>query len=97
MKRCPVCKTSVFEDMDTCYKCMYRFGSNEQLEKSVLDAADAVPSPEVPASLVESSPRARSAPSSAEGRGREDLLAEFLVELEGFLGKFIADRVVDVE
>lgn len=25
MKQCPVCKSNVFDDMDTCYGCMYRF------------------------------------------------------------------------
>ena len=25
MKTCPVCKTSVFDDMDACYGCMHRF------------------------------------------------------------------------
>lgn len=32
-KRCPVCKSSVFADMGTCYSCMYRFGSNPELEQ----------------------------------------------------------------
>lgn len=28
LKRCPTCRTWVFEDMDTCFACMYRFGSD---------------------------------------------------------------------
>lgn len=35
MKICPVCKTKVFEDMDTCYNCMYKFGSYLELESKV--------------------------------------------------------------
>lgn len=26
MKVCPVCKSTLFDDMDVCYGCMYRFG-----------------------------------------------------------------------
>ena len=32
MKTCPVCKTMLFEDMEVCYGCMYRFGSKPHLE-----------------------------------------------------------------
>lgn len=32
LKQCPVCKTQLFADMDTCYNCMYMFGSNPELE-----------------------------------------------------------------
>lgn len=32
IKECPVCKTTLFGDMDTCYGCMYRFGSSPNLE-----------------------------------------------------------------
>lgn len=27
-----MCSAAVFADMDTCFNCMYRFGSNEALE-----------------------------------------------------------------
>ncbi len=33
MKVCPICKTKLFEDMEVCYGCMYRFGSNPRLEQ----------------------------------------------------------------
>lgn len=33
LKTCPICKTHVFDDMSTCYNCMYSFGSNPALEK----------------------------------------------------------------
>ncbi len=32
MKTCPVCKTMLFDDMEVCYGCMYRFGSKPHLE-----------------------------------------------------------------
>ncbi|MEY8460315.1 hypothetical protein AALA69_04195 [Eggerthellaceae bacterium 24-137] len=35
LKLCPTCKTFVFEDMDTCYGCMYRFGSDPAREELV--------------------------------------------------------------
>ena len=35
LKLCPTCKTSVFEDMDVCYGCMYRFGSDPAREEAV--------------------------------------------------------------
>lgn len=34
MKVCPVCKTTLFEDMEVCYGCLYRFGSEPALEKA---------------------------------------------------------------
>lgn len=33
LKTCPICKTHVFNDMNTCYNCMYSFGSNPELEQ----------------------------------------------------------------
>ena len=41
MKTCPVCRTMLFDDMDTCYGCMYRFGSNVALEEKVKREIDA--------------------------------------------------------
>lgn len=35
MKTCPVCKTSLFDDMEVCYGCMYTFGSKPELEQRV--------------------------------------------------------------
>lgn len=34
MKMCPVCRTTLFEDMEVCYGCLYRFGSEPALEKA---------------------------------------------------------------
>lgn len=41
MKRCPVCKTMVFDDMEICYGCMYHFGSDELLERKASELSDA--------------------------------------------------------
>ena len=35
LKMCPTCKTWVFADMDTCYGCMYRFGTDPEREEAV--------------------------------------------------------------
>ncbi len=35
LKTCPICKTHVFNDMGTCYNCMYTFGSNPELERRI--------------------------------------------------------------
>lgn len=32
MKICPVCESALFDDMDTCFGCLYRFGSDPALE-----------------------------------------------------------------
>lgn len=43
-KRCPVCKTEVFLDMDRCFNCMYQFGSNVELERKVAQDSGAISS-----------------------------------------------------
>ncbi len=43
MKVCPVCKTTLFEDMEVCYGCLYRFGSEPALEKAASDLNEAAP------------------------------------------------------
>ncbi len=44
MKTCPVCKATVFDDMDVCYGCLYRFsaspGEQEALQNTLLTASD---------------------------------------------------------
>lgn len=35
LKMCPTCKTLVFADMETCFGCMYRFGSDPEREEAV--------------------------------------------------------------
>ncbi len=39
MKSCPVCRAHVFADMDTCFNCMYLFGSNPALEEKAAGQA----------------------------------------------------------
>ena len=41
MKICPVCESTLFDDMDTCFGCLYRFGSDPALEAA--RSAKAVP------------------------------------------------------
>lgn len=33
MKICPTCKSKLFDDMDTCFGCMYRFGTDPERER----------------------------------------------------------------
>lgn len=40
MKVCPVCQTTLFEDMEVCYGCLYHFGSEPALEKAANELAD---------------------------------------------------------
>lgn len=41
VKTCPVCRARLFVDMDTCFNCMYRFGSNLALEAKAAERAHA--------------------------------------------------------
>ena len=43
MKVCPVCKTTLFEDMEVYYGCLYRFGSEPALEKAASNLEEAAP------------------------------------------------------
>lgn len=45
MKTCPVCKSRLFDDMDTCYGCMYRFGDKSEGEREGLAVLPVSPSP----------------------------------------------------
>ena len=58
MKVCPVCKARVFDDMDTCYGCLYRFDSPDAEE-----AHGGVFEPEEPS---DSSGRARDSAEAEE-------------------------------
>ncbi len=33
MKICPTCKSKLFDDMDTCFGCMHRFGTDPERER----------------------------------------------------------------
>ena len=40
MKRCPVCQTMLFEDMDVCYGCLHRFPEGDDpAGEGAIDAA----------------------------------------------------------
>ena len=43
VKTCPVCRARLFADMDTCFNCMYRFGSNPALEAKAAERVQAQP------------------------------------------------------
>lgn len=45
MKQCPLCGASCFEDMDTCYCCMYRFPDGPE-EPQAKEEDDHTPAPE---------------------------------------------------
>ena len=34
MKECPICATALFDDMEVCYGCLYRFGSEPAMEEA---------------------------------------------------------------
>lgn len=78
MKRCPVCEATLFEDMDTCFGCMYRFGTRPDLEQQAETRSQAG---------QPGSGAAATAPESC-------LLGQFLVELHRFLGDFLVDARV---
>lgn len=40
VKTCPVCKTKLFEDMDTCFGCMHRFDADADFEAHRRDDAE---------------------------------------------------------
>ncbi len=81
MKRCPVCKTTLFDDMETCYGCMYQFGSNPNLEAKA-DAEAALSGRAV---------------EKAEQEAGECLFNHFLVDFERFLRDFLVYRHVEIE
>ena len=109
IKKCPVCKTTLFDDMDTCYGCMYKFGSSPELEASAGMAAMASAPVEAvadTASITQAASTATASPAttavldvpifSASSAESGCLFNKFLVEFYGFLGDFIADGKVNV-
>lgn len=90
IKHCPVCNTTLFEDMDTCYGCMYKFGSNPELEMGAAQMQSIQTNQEL--NLQEVVPIFREQPGFQDGC----LFNKFLVEFHGFLGKFLADCKVNI-
>lgn len=98
-KRCPVCKSGVFADMDTCYSCMYKFGSNPELEMRFA-RPDAVAKGRAVGREQEEEGGSQEEGSRAnqhKKEGEESLCVEFLVQLQGFLRDFLLDRQVRVD
>lgn len=108
-KLCPICNARVFSDMDTCYNCMYLFGSKPELEQraSLAELPEVDPKPERD---EDSLPERRLPSQFLYGRGGPpdptplgeaikggELFGQFLVELYGFLGKFLLDRGIDIK
>lgn len=102
MKACPVCRAQAFADMETCFNCMYRFGSNPALEEKAAARAHAdrmqgtgVPAEPGTEAILPDGAVASCAVRAAKADGC--LLAELLVELHGFLGELLLDRGIDVK
>ncbi|MCI9129137.1 MAG: hypothetical protein HFJ65_02295 [Eggerthellaceae bacterium] len=62
VKQCPVCKAKVFADMDTCYECMYLFGSKPELEASNSEEGEASEAPALDEPPSEALPEADDEP-----------------------------------
>ncbi len=92
MRTCPVCRTAIFDDMDTCYGCMYRFEAEPATgsggdERSRADGPDS--------GEAETGGAVRGvAGGSGDGDG---LSHHFLIELERFLRGFLLDSGVKIE
>lgn len=86
---CPVCKTKVFTDMDTCFNCMYRFGSEPALEHKVDNQADTI----LDGKTANSSKGECGRPFATD----DALFREFLVKFESFLGDFLLDSEIGVK
>lgn len=103
MKTCPVCSARVFADMDTCFNCMYLFGSNPALEKKAASKAlpavgtDALGNASGRPLERERTDMPSALPKQVRPCVQGDLFAELLVELHGFLGEFLLNRGIDLK
>ncbi len=64
LKTCPICKTHVFNDMNTCYNCMYSFGSNPELEQRVQKGSG--DQTRVASDTIKAGAQSKEAPKTAE-------------------------------
>ena len=108
-KLCPVCNARVFSDMDTCYNCMYLFGSKPELgqraslvELPEVDQKpqrneDALPEQRLPSQFLYGRGGSPDPAPLGEATKSGELFGQFLVELHGFLGKFLLDRGIDIK
>ena len=84
MKICPVCESTLFDDMDMCFGCLYRFGSDPALEAA--RSAKAVPWPVDERSWLASARALRGASAPGEfayHRDRARLAGHLLEETIG--------------
>ena len=92
-KTCPVCHSTVFMDMDTCYNCMHSFADDSE-EGIAPIVKDDGPSADMPSFAKETPAQAGAVSGDAMA---ESLFGEFLVELEGFLRDFLVNRKIDIK
>ncbi len=83
--------------MDTCYNCMYKFGTNEMLEDEAEANFLSIPNKQAFEDAALEKKTAANAPPKFEADESSALFGEFLIEFERFLGDFVANRVVRIE
>lgn len=66
MKVCPICKARCFDDMDTCYGCLHRFGSDAEPDPTALPGG-AAPATKTPSGMPQEA--GSPAPGSASPHG----------------------------
>lgn len=89
-KECPVCHAQAFSDMETCYNCMYTFGSKPELESAPQGAQSDT---EFDTCEQASYPAQPSVTTTSE----DELLARFLKEFHGFLGQFLLHNDIRIK
>lgn len=82
MKTCPICRSTLFDDMGVCYGCMYEFGTKPELEKEAgpSDSIDLAVASASASALAESvfaeGEKVASAPSATLGTSRGAAIQE---------------------
>lgn len=107
---CPVCHSKMFSDMDFCFECFHMMkdveseGSEEDgeavqtvIQQPIINYPDtsSVVSIGIEEAVEAAEPRKSEVVSVCCLEGC--LFAEFAVELERFLGKFLVDREIDIK
>lgn len=93
MKQCPVCNSAIFDDMDICYGCMYRFDD---------PSVDHHPESEQPhhpgcEEVSETAFDELAGQKINNGTEATELFDHFLVEFHRFLGDFLVNRGVKIQ
>ncbi len=87
MKQCPVCNTSIFDDMDVCYGCMYQFDNKPcSVEFANAEQANSSSTSMHCAEHIEKTSETNTS----------SLLEHFLVEFERFLRDFLVNRAIQI-